>query len=100
MTRRSWRPGKRDLVKPIVDINLGARKRYPRITIGFPQEHAAGVEALQPLIDRGFKVSTKQLYTRLRFTPPDKGEEVLHPVEKISDRENAGTPPADGVNRS
>jgi phage gp29-like protein len=82
----SWR---RDLVKPIVDINLGPRKVYPKILIGFPQEqNLEALEALGPLIDHGFKVPTKGLYARLGVTPPAEGEEVLHPLEKISDREN------------
>ena len=83
----------RDLVKPIVDINLGPRKSYPQIIIGFPQDQdLAALEALGPLIDRGFKVPTKQIYSRLRLTAPDAGDEVLHPMEKISDRENPAGP--------
>lgn len=81
----------RDLVKPIVDINLGPRQRYPKIVIGFPEEqNLQALEAMGPLIDRGWKVPVKALYSRLHVMPPDEGDEILHPIERITDRENPG----------
>jgi phage gp29-like protein len=76
----------RDLVKPLIDLNRGPRRRYPQISIGFNEkadltELMAG---LGPAIDRGLRVSEKWLREQFGAPDPQDGEALLHPVEHTS----------------
>ncbi|MGH8014481.1 MAG: DUF935 domain-containing protein [Candidatus Binataceae bacterium] len=84
----------RDLIRPLIDLNRGVRARYPTITIGFPDEEDLNVlsSALQPLIDRGMRVATKEIRDKFGLREPLAGEEIFHPVEKIASQ----TPPPNG----
>jgi phage gp29-like protein len=85
----------RDLVKPLVDLNLGPRRRYPKIRIGFPDESdlARLSGALTPFIDRGLPVAQKAILDKFGLAAPAPGEPVLHPAEKLSGQDQ-GTAPA------
>jgi phage gp29-like protein len=76
----------RDLVKPLIDLNRGPRRRYPQITIGFREETdlAALMEAMGPAIDRGMRVSEKWLREKFSVPDPEAGQPLLHPMERIS----------------
>lgn len=86
----------RDLVKPIVDLNLGPRRRYPQLRIGFPDEEnlqeLSG--ALAPFIDRGLPVAQKAILDKFGLPQPAAGDALLHPVERLGGQDpgNAATP--------
>lgn len=69
----------RDLVKPIVDLNQGPQKKYPRICIGRPDE--VDVEALVKnvvsLVPLGLPVGKKIMLDKIGLPEPAKGEELL-----------------------
>jgi phage gp29-like protein len=76
----------RDLVKPLIDLNRGPRRRYPRISIGFNEkadltELMAG---LGPAVDRGLRVSEKWLRGQFGAPDPEPGEALLHRAEHTS----------------
>ncbi len=85
----------RDLVKPIVDLNLGPMLHYPRIVIGFPEEEDLSLfsTAIQPFIDRGMRVNEKTILDKFGLPNPDEAQPMLHPVEKIAGTD-APKPPA------
>ncbi len=76
----------RDLVKPLIDLNRGPRRRYPQVNIGFNEEPDLQLlmEALGPAIDRGLQVSEKWLREQFGAPDPLQDETVLHPAERIS----------------
>jgi phage gp29-like protein len=76
----------RDLVKPLIDLNRGPRRRYPKISISFNEtadltELTAG---LGPAVDRGMRVSEKWLREKFGAPEPSEGEYLLHPAERAS----------------
>jgi phage gp29-like protein len=76
----------RDLVKPLIDLNRGPRRRYPQIKIGFEdQEDLSQLStALVPLIDRGLPVAQSDILDKFGLSQPEEGAPILHPAEKIS----------------
>lgn len=86
----------RDLVKPIVDLNLGPRAKYPQIKIGFPDEEDLErlAEALAPFIDRGLPVPQKAILEKFGLSEASEGEPLLHPVERVSGSDSSNPPPA------
>ncbi|MBW8320127.1 MAG: DUF935 domain-containing protein [Arenimonas sp.] len=71
----------RDLVRPLVDLNHGRRKKYPKITIGRPDEVdveklVKNVVALVPL---GMKVGMATMRDKIGIPDPDDDEELLVP---------------------
>ncbi|MGV1829707.1 DUF935 domain-containing protein [Agrobacterium vitis] len=88
----------RDLVIPLVALNLGSRKKYPKIRIGRPDETdvndlVANVVKLVPL---GLKVGMSTMRDKLGLPDPDADEELLVPKaatpEPSSDQEDAPPP--------
>ncbi len=71
----------RDLVRPLVDLNFGPQKIYPRLTIGRPEEVdieklVKNVAALVPL---GLKVSASVMRDKIGLPDPGDDEELLGP---------------------
>ena len=73
----------RDLVKPLIDLNRGPRRRFPQITIGFKQsEDLVDLAAsMGPFIDRGMRVSEQWIREKFAAPEPRPGEALLHPAE-------------------
>jgi phage gp29-like protein len=76
----------RDLVKPLIDLNRGPRRRYPRLSIGFNEkadltELMAG---LGPAIDRGLRVSEKWLREKFGAPEPSPADVLLRPAKRES----------------
>lgn len=89
---------KRDLVVPLVSLNMGPRRRYPTIRIGRPEAEdlSLKVEALSKLGPMGLRVSASELRDKLGFGDPGPDEEV------IGGRPEPKAPPpgtTDGVTR-
>jgi phage gp29-like protein len=57
----------RDLVKPIVDLNAGPQRRYPKLQFALPSDHEAKVFAdiVAELADRGVRIGQKAVLDRL-----------------------------------
>ena len=73
---------KRDLVRPMVDLNLGPQTRYPTIELGLPDDSDVKVfaEIVAMLADRGLRVSQKAVLDKLGIAQADAGDAVLTPV--------------------
>ncbi len=71
----------RDLVKPIVDLNLGPRARYPRLSIGLPEamDLKMFADLIAELADRGLRIRQKSILDRLGLAEPAPGEPILEP---------------------
>lgn len=74
----------RDLVRPIVDLNLGPRRRYPQLVLGLPDDEDVKefADIIAELVDRGLSISQKAVLDRLGLLPPDAGDAVLSPAAK------------------
>ena len=71
----------RDLIRPIVDLNLGPRKNYPRIVLGIADDTDAAdfVDIVSKLADRGVRIGQKTVLDRLGIAPPLADESVMQP---------------------
>ena len=73
----------RDLVRPIVDLNLGPRRNYPRVEFELPDDSDmhAFADIIAMLADRGLKVGQRAVLERLGMPAPQEGEPVLAPAQ-------------------
>jgi phage gp29-like protein len=69
----------RDLVRPIVELNMGPQARYPKIELGLPDDSDVKVfaEIVAMLADRGLRVGQKTILDKLRIAEAAEGEAVL-----------------------
>jgi len=69
----------RDVVRPMIDLNFGAQKNYPRIIIGRPEETdvKALVEAVSKLVPVGLRISEKGVRDKLQLAEPEDADYVL-----------------------
>lgn len=83
------------LGRPMVDLNFGPQARYPRITIGRPDELplAVIVEAVAKLGPLGLEVEASQLYDRMGITEPAESVDGRRP-RLVGGRQS---PPAEAV---
>jgi phage gp29-like protein len=72
----------RDLVKPIVDLNMGPRPRYPllKIVVEDAQDAIQLANAVGAMVDRGLQVSQADMRQRLGLAEPKPGDPVLVPA--------------------
>ncbi|MGD9610469.1 MAG: DUF935 domain-containing protein [Desulfovibrionaceae bacterium] len=70
----------RDLVRPVVDLNLGPRKLYPRIVIRRADEEdlAALAENLVKLVPLGLEVEMSVIRDKYGLPEPPAGAVLLH----------------------
>ena len=69
----------RDLVRPIVELNMGPQVRYPKIELGLPDDSDVKVfaEIVAMLADRGLRVGQKTILDKLGIAEAGEGEAVL-----------------------
>jgi len=69
----------RDLVRPIVDLNRGPQKAYPKIRIGRLDETDLKqmTDSLGTLIPLGLRVSAKQVRNKLNLKEPEDDGDIL-----------------------
>ncbi|WP_374653110.1 DUF935 domain-containing protein [Dongia sp.] len=69
----------RDLARPIVDLNMGPRRRYPRIKLFRPDQEDIGalVDNVTKLVPFGLRVERSYMADKLGIPDPDKGAELL-----------------------
>lgn len=67
------------LVRPLVELNLGPRARYPRLVIGLPDELGtlAKIDALTKTVPLGLDVETSAVRDLLGFPEPARDAAVL-----------------------
>jgi phage gp29-like protein len=84
----------RQLVRPFVDLNMGPRRKYPRLKIGLPDElsTAEKIEALTKMVPVGLRVEASQVRDQLGYTEPAADADVLGPA--ASPAPGAPTTPA------
>ena len=72
---------RRDLVIPIVQLNEGPRRAYPRISIDHkdPADKEALSQALERLIPLGLRVRSDEVRTVLGLSAPGPDDEMLMP---------------------
>ncbi len=93
----------RDLVRPMIDLNMGPREQYPmlRIVVDDGQQILQNAQAVAVLVDRGLLVSQQEIRRKCGLTEPAPGDDLLHPVSAAAGNEappsaSAGPPPATG----
>jgi phage gp29-like protein len=84
---------KRDLVVPLVSLNMGPRDAYPTIRIGRPAQDDLTLQlsALKELVPLGLKVSMSEVRDKFGFADPDDKDELLGAAAAPS---SATVPPA------
>lgn len=77
---------RRDLVKPLVDLNFGPRERgeYPRLRIftDQPEDLVSLSKSLPPFIDRGLPVEASVILDKFGLQMPEEGAELLGRAQK------------------
>lgn len=74
----------RDLVRPIVDLNLGPQRRYPQITLGLSENTDVKLfaDTVAELADRGLRVGQREVLERLGLPEAAADEPVLAPAPR------------------
>ena len=72
---------KRDLIRPIIDLNHGPRQAYPSIRIGRAEQvdQKQFAENVKTLSDAGLPLSKSDIYSRMGMKRPEDDEDTLHP---------------------
>jgi phage gp29-like protein len=72
----------RDLVRPIVDLNLGPQRRYPRLELGLPDNADVKIFAdiIAELADRGLRIGQRVVLDKLGLRQPEPDEPILGPA--------------------
>jgi phage gp29-like protein len=78
----------RDLVRPIVELNMGAQTRYPKIELGLPDDGDVKVfaEVVAMLADRGLRVGQKTILDKLGIAAAGEGEAVLGAIKESGEQ--------------
>ena len=74
------------LVKPYIILNWGVQEHYPRVRIRIdePEDLKMLVDSLTPMIDRGMKVSAKQMLDKFGLKPAEDDDELLSPEGSLT----------------
>ncbi len=69
------------MIRPVVDLNFGPQKLYPRVHMPIPERKDLQVwsDAVGQLVDRGLEVEQSQIYDVLGLKEPDNGAKLLKP---------------------
>lgn len=82
----------RDLVRPLIDLNRGPRKKYPKLKIGRPDEEdvAALVKNVKELVPLGLEVGMSTMQKRIGIPAPAAGEKLLGPSRSAGPAQQPG----------
>ncbi|SFM36082.1 Mu-like prophage protein gp29 [Pleomorphomonas diazotrophica] len=71
----------RDLVRPLIDLNRGPRRKYPKIRIGRPDEVDVDklTSNIAKMVPFGLRVGVATIYDKLGIVEPKPEEEILRP---------------------
>ncbi len=83
----------RDLVRPIVDLNAGPQKRYPRLELVLPsdQNDQQFARIVAELADRGVRIAQKTVLDRLGLPAADANEPIVGPATTRQNAVSAAT---------
>ncbi len=71
----------RDLIRPMIDLNLGPQAAYPRLVIGLPDEWGREkIESVGAMVDRGLEVPQEVIRRKLGIPDPESDQKRLHPA--------------------
>ena len=86
----------RDLVVPVVALNHGERRRYPKIELGRAEsiDVARISDALAKLVPLGLRVGEAEVRDKLGFGKPEDGDEVLGATDGGEPGADPRDPPA------
>ncbi|MGC1341085.1 MAG: DUF935 domain-containing protein [Candidatus Binataceae bacterium] len=72
----------RDLVRPIVDLNLGPMRQYPKLVLGLPDDQDAKefADIVGAMADRGLRVAQKAVLDKLGLPEAAPGDAILSPA--------------------
>lgn len=75
----------RDLVKPIVDLNVGPQRRYPRLQLALPDDQDAKIftDIITALADRGLRIGQRAVMDKLGLPAPGNDEALLEPAKSF-----------------
>ena len=93
----------RDLVAPMVTLNHGPRRRYPRVVIrrNEPTDTKLLTDSLQTLVPMGLRVRSDEVRSLLNLTVPEEGDDVLTaPAQPAGNDEEEGPPARTALTRS
>lgn len=78
----------RDLVRPIVDLNLGPMRQYPKLVLGLPDDQDAKefADIVGAMADRGLRVSQKAVLDKFGLPEAAPGDAILSPARSGGDR--------------
>ncbi|MFH1796277.1 MAG: DUF935 domain-containing protein [Pseudomonadota bacterium] len=90
----------RDVCIPVVDLNFGPQKKYPKIKIGRPEQIDIDklVTNVAKLVPMGLRVGMSTMRDRLGLPDPGKDEEVLaapRAPEPQDEKDKPGVKPGD-----
>ncbi|GAB4192543.1 MAG: DUF935 domain-containing protein [Thalassobaculales bacterium] len=71
----------RDLVRPMIDLNFGPQRAYPRVMLGFADaaDLAVWMPALRSFVEMGGRVGAAAVRDKLGIEDPDGDEDLLRP---------------------
>jgi phage gp29-like protein len=71
------------LIRPVVDLNFGPQKAYPRVHFPIPERKDLQVwsDAVGKFVDRGLEVEASQIYDQLGLKEPAAGAKLLKTSE-------------------
>ena len=80
----------RDLVRPIVDLNLGPMRQYPKLVLGLPDDQDAKefADIVGAMADRGLRVAQKAVLDRLGLPEAATGDAILSPARSAQRSSN------------
>lgn len=80
---------RRDLFKPIIDLNKGPQKAYPKVKIGRPEEIdvKAWMDNVKTFVGMGGKVGMSVVRDKLGIEDPGEDEELLGAPAKPTDND-------------
>ncbi len=83
---------RRDLVKPLVDLNFGVQKKYPKLSlvIEIPEDLKVLADAITPFIDRGLRVEASVILDKFGIEEAEDDAEILQPKGKVNQIEPTG----------
>lgn len=72
----------RDLVRPIVDLNMGPMRQYPKLVLGLPDDQDAKefADIVGAMADRGLRVAQKAVLDKLGLPEAATGDAILSPA--------------------
>lgn len=83
----------RDLIRPLIDLNMGPRRRYPRLRVYRPKQEdiTALVDNVVKLVPVGLRVEASVMSDKLGLPNPDAGAVCLG-APPLENAEQASTP--------